>query len=310
MSVRSPCLVVVTHSSALFRDGLQRILSGTPFRSVIAATAILTDDMLETLSAAAVAIWVMGVDEFGSAAESQWRHAKSCVPKLKAVVLARERSIDQLARALQAEVSGYLDQDIDSERLVRALHVVALGDTVLHGQSALGQYIAAGKRECGGPLEWGRAESYGRTAKPQDIQGSPAGTCCALADAKATSAGVLTSPDASAIASLPHSDFDPDGLEDGEATDEGLEQPQALALRCLSKRERAILRLLIEGLSNKVIAHRLVITEATVKVHIKGCLRKLRLHNRTQAAMWASKYLVAEEPAQAPTPVKVSAHAH
>jgi len=57
--------------------------------------------------------------------------------------------------------------------------------------------------------------------------------------------------------------------------------------RSLSKREEAILRLLMEGGSNKMIARRLVITEATVKVHIKAILRKLRLHNRTQAAMWA-----------------------
>lgn len=309
MSVRSPCVVVVTHSSALFRDGLQRILSGTPFRSVI-ATATLGDDILETLSAAAVAIWVMGVDEFGPPAESQWRHAKSCVPKLKAVVLARERSIDQLARALQAEVNGYLDQDIDSERLVRALHVVALGDTVLHGQSSLGQYLAAGKRDCGGPLEWSRAESYGRMAKTPDSQGSPGVSCCALADGKVMSAGGLTSPDTPAIASHAHSDLDADCLDDGDVQNEGLEQPQALALRCLSKREKAILRLLIEGLSNKVIAHRLVITEATVKVHIKGCLRKLRLHNRTQAAMWASKHLVPDEPDHAPAAVKMVAHAH
>jgi two-component system nitrate/nitrite response regulator NarL len=40
-----------------------------------------------------------------------------------------------------------------------------------------------------------------------------------------------------------------------------------------------------------MIARRLVITEATVKVHIKAILRKLRLHNRTQAAMWAYNHL-------------------
>jgi hypothetical protein len=34
-----------------------------------------------------------------------------------------------------------------------------------------------------------------------------------------------------------------------------------------------------------------VITEATVKGHLKAILRKLRLHNRTQAAMWAFNHL-------------------
>jgi two-component system nitrate/nitrite response regulator NarL len=61
--------------------------------------------------------------------------------------------------------------------------------------------------------------------------------------------------------------------------------------RGLSSRELAILRTLMEGASNKVIARRLVITEATVKVHMKAILRKLRLQNRTQAAIWARNYL-------------------
>ena len=47
--------------------------------------------------------------------------------------------------------------------------------------------------------------------------------------------------------------------------------------RGLSSRELAILRTLMEGASNKVIARTLVITEATVKVHMKSILRKLRL---------------------------------
>ena len=65
--------------------------------------------------------------------------------------------------------------------------------------------------------------------------------------------------------------------------------PGAGLARGLSSRELAILRTLMEGASNKVIARRLVITEATVKVHMKAILRKLRLQNRTQAAIWARK---------------------
>jgi two-component system, NarL family, nitrate/nitrite response regulator NarL len=66
---------------------------------------------------------------------------------------------------------------------------------------------------------------------------------------------------------------------------------EAAIAKTLSRREEAILRLLMGGASNKIIARQLVITEATVKVHIKAILRKLRLHNRTQAAMWASNHL-------------------
>ncbi len=54
----------------------------------------------------------------------------------------------------------------------------------------------------------------------------------------------------------------------------------------LSEREAQVLQCLINGSSNKLIARDLSITEATVKVHIKGLLRKVRANNRTQAAIW------------------------
>jgi two-component system nitrate/nitrite response regulator NarL len=55
----------------------------------------------------------------------------------------------------------------------------------------------------------------------------------------------------------------------------------------LSDREIEILKCLVAGEANKVISRRLLITEATVKVHIKAILRKLHAINRTQAAIWA-----------------------
>ena len=55
----------------------------------------------------------------------------------------------------------------------------------------------------------------------------------------------------------------------------------------LSARENSILRCMVDGDSNKMIARKIDITEATVKVHVKAILRKIRVHNRTQAAIWA-----------------------
>lgn len=55
----------------------------------------------------------------------------------------------------------------------------------------------------------------------------------------------------------------------------------------LSSREHQIVQCLINGLTNKAIARDLDISEATVKVHVKALLRKTRLANRTQAAIWA-----------------------
>jgi DNA-binding CsgD family transcriptional regulator len=55
----------------------------------------------------------------------------------------------------------------------------------------------------------------------------------------------------------------------------------------LSPRQKSILRHLITGDSNKTIARKTQLAEATVKVHVKAILRKIQVHNRTQAAMWA-----------------------
>ena len=74
-------------------------------------------------------------------------------------------------------------------------------------------------------------------------------------------------------------------------------------VRSLSRRELVILRTLTEGASNKIIARKLVITELTVKVHMKAILRKLRLQNRTQAAIWARTHLGA---AARKTPLKAA----
>jgi two-component system nitrate/nitrite response regulator NarL len=55
----------------------------------------------------------------------------------------------------------------------------------------------------------------------------------------------------------------------------------------LSEREEQILRGLVKGHSNKLIARTCSCTEATIKVHVKSILRKIRVVNRTQAAIWA-----------------------
>ncbi|KAB0264426.1 response regulator transcription factor [Microvirga brassicacearum] len=59
----------------------------------------------------------------------------------------------------------------------------------------------------------------------------------------------------------------------------------------LSFREASILRCLMDGESNKVIARKCDITEATVKVHIRAIHRKINVKNRTQAALWATAHL-------------------
>lgn len=68
-----------------------------------------------------------------------------------------------------------------------------------------------------------------------------------------------------------------------------LQQPPDLppAENPLSDREMQVLRLVAQGLSNKEIADRIVVTERTVRAHVSSILNKLHLANRTQAALYA-----------------------
>jgi NarL family two-component system response regulator LiaR len=68
-----------------------------------------------------------------------------------------------------------------------------------------------------------------------------------------------------------------------------LQQPPDLppAEHPLSEREVQVLRLVAQGLSNKEIADRIVVSERTVRAHVSNILNKLHLANRTQAALYA-----------------------
>jgi two-component system nitrate/nitrite response regulator NarL len=59
----------------------------------------------------------------------------------------------------------------------------------------------------------------------------------------------------------------------------------------LTTREQEILQQIANGMSNKRIANALGISEGTVKVHVKHLLKKLNLHSRTEAAVWALRRL-------------------
>lgn len=55
----------------------------------------------------------------------------------------------------------------------------------------------------------------------------------------------------------------------------------------VTQRERDVLELLVQGATNRDIARQLLITENTVKVHLRNILDKLHLRNRQQAAAFA-----------------------
>ncbi len=66
----------------------------------------------------------------------------------------------------------------------------------------------------------------------------------------------------------------------------------------LSQRERIVAELVVSGLTNRQIANRLVVSEATVKSHVHAILHKLGIHRREEVRMWFG-------PGRAPAPAPV-----
>lgn len=71
-----------------------------------------------------------------------------------------------------------------------------------------------------------------------------------------------------------------------ESSDEG-----AVDLEDLTEREREVLALLAEGLSNKEIAARLYLSVRTVEGHLSNAYGKLGVQSRTEAALFAARLL-------------------
>ena len=75
-----------------------------------------------------------------------------------------------------------------------------------------------------------------------------------------------------------------------------LVNPKAQTVNALTDREREVLVLVAEGLSNQQIADALVISERTARTHVSNILSKLGVASRTQAALLAIREGIAPAP--------------
>jgi DNA-binding NarL/FixJ family response regulator len=77
----------------------------------------------------------------------------------------------------------------------------------------------------------------------------------------------------------------------------GLSGTPPVGADALTARESDVLELLVAGASNRQIASALVVSENTVKFHLKNILQKLHLQNRAQVVAYALRHRLAEPPA-------------
>ena len=84
----------------------------------------------------------------------------------------------------------------------------------------------------------------------------------------AAAAGLVVMPAEEGMAFLPHL---------------SVREPEKEIAEALTPREMDVLEMLAEGLSNKMIAHRLSISDHTAKFHVNSILAKLHAGTRTEA---------------------------
>ncbi|MGA7458212.1 MAG: response regulator transcription factor [Methyloceanibacter sp.] len=212
----------------------------------------MNEELEKYLESLESCVWLTGVEGCVSATNILLQKVVTANPGVKAVILAASQKPEDIVAALRAGACGFLSQDLPGETLLRCLELIAHGEMIVHPQFAWNP-TAAGDAVINGESE--KVSALVTTnGKPQLTQRFQPRSSLAVA---------------------------------AEAANEN----QTSDVPSLSRREMLILRMLMQGASNKVIARNLVITESTVKVHMKAILRKLRLQNRTQAAIWARNHV-------------------
>lgn len=253
---------IVVDSRLLFREALESLMrtrsysigSGVRFAAEIVAGSGVPD------SATLVILGVQSTDTAITEAAS----VRQLLPDSKIVLLLEPGSPVDLDKLLGSEVDACVPMFVSADALIRTLDLIAATDTrvlIVDNMAAI-------------PLSPPYAEANSSAieveSRPQQAD---------KPDATSVTPGSMADAHSAVL------DTRASKLEASKGA-----MPQLAPRRILpelSEREIQILNGLVKGHANKVIARTCDITEATVKVHIRSILRKIRVGNRTQAAIWA-----------------------
>lgn len=268
--------VLLADSNLLLREGLKSILAGSDLsvvgevHNLSAASTWLMNEKI------AIDLLICDPADDVEQAIPGLSDIVQTYPRCKIVIFTRKLTDGWLAMSQECGLSGVIMHDMPPEAMLPALEVVLLGGQVLASQSLTEKL---------GP---------GFAFPPKDTKPSPAGVARKPIPAAASPHCV---PVVAARNALEEALYETKDKLAGPTLAKGIHlvapiSPTGSPMPArdevlLSGRERQILNCLKEGLSNKCIARNLNIAEATVKVHLKSLLRKMKVSNRTQAAMWA-----------------------
>jgi two-component system nitrate/nitrite response regulator NarL len=250
-----PIGTVLVGLDVLLREGLARILGAADFR-ILASASGVDDPVVSSLPQEQPILLIIDVSDDFDAALAQIVSFKHRYPAGRVAVLAHQHQLTDMVSAFRLGANAYLVNVTTCDTFIKSLELVMLGVTLL--PSEILTFISDQQDRS---RNSGAAGHNGHAADDED-----------------------ETDDGHA---------DDDGDDDGEiagievGTNEHVSQAKSSYTPRLSARQQSILRCLIQGDSNKTIARKMAIAEATVKVHVKAILRKIRVHNRTQAAIWA-----------------------
>ena len=254
---RGPIRTVPIGPNVLLREGLARILSAADFR-ILASASGVDDPVLSSLPQEQPILLIIDVSDDFDTTLAQIESFKQRYPAGRVAVLARQHQLTEMVSAFRLGANAYLVNVATCDTFIKSLELVMLGVTLLPPEILT--FISD-------------RQDRSRSATGQN--------------------GHAAGDEDDADADNGHADENDDGGDDGKTvgaevgTTEHLPKAKSSYSPRLSARQQSILRCLIQGDSNKTIARKMAIAEATVKVHVKAILRRIRVHNRTQAAIWA-----------------------
>lgn len=175
------------------------------------------------------------------------KQIKKQSPKTEVLILTMFEQEEYLFSVIRAGASGYLLKDSPSEEVIQAIRIVARGESMLHPMMAkklINEY----------------------SGQPHTTAGFP--ETIPSFDRSVNGGGTMS----------PHQTSLNEDATSQQAVREMIEKKESI-----SPRERDVLKLLVNGKTNKEIAEQLFISEKTVKIHLNKIYKKLGVKSRSQA---------------------------